>query len=184
MRGGEAPHRATSPTPQSLRHPGLDPGSARRSGRDGDPGSPLRCGRDDGEGVDRFSAGPTPAKCGPAARSRKGAAQRNLVRDPAQKCAAQRLVTALRQNGSALRAEVLALDPGHPSAPLQGSGDVPRSGTLGFRGRAAERHFGFPGTCRERHFGIPGTCRGEALWAQPSAFSGSRYRLSAALRPG
>ena len=82
------------------------------------------------------------AKCGPAARSRKGAAQRNLVRDTAQISAAQRLMTALRQDGSALRAESLRWTPDTLPLSLQGSGDVPRSGTLG----------------------VPGTCGGAALW--------------------
>ena len=73
---------------------------------------------------------PLTAKCSPAAHSRKGAAQRNLVRDPAQKCAAQRLVPALRQSGSALRAESLRWIPDTLPLSLQGSGtcDAPRPG--------------------------------------------------------
>ncbi len=77
--------------------------------------------------------GRTAAKCGPAARSRKGEAQRNLVRDPAQKCAAQRLIAALRQNGSALRAESLRWTPDTPPLALQGSGDVPHAALWGSR---------------------------------------------------
>ena len=76
-------------------------------------------------------------KCHPAAHSRKGGAQRNLVRDPAQKCAAQRLFPALRQSGSALRAEYLRWIPDTLPLSLQGSGDVPRGGTFSFRERAA-----------------------------------------------
>ena len=70
---------------------------------------------------------PLTAKCSPAAHSRKGAAQRNLVRDPAQKSAAQRLVPALRQSGSALRAESLRGIPDTLPLSLQGSGNVRRT---------------------------------------------------------
>ena len=72
----------------------------------------------------------TPRTCSHAAHSRKGAAQRNLVLVTAQRCAAQRLVTALRQDGSALRAESCA----GPRTPFRSA--------PGFRGRAAGRHFG------------------------------------------
>ena len=138
-------------SPSSRARPGI---SARQvpSSPDGDPGSPLRSGRDDKRGWKNSAPGRTAAKCGPAARSRKGGAQRNLVRDPAQRCAAQRLVTALRQDGSALRAESCA----GPRTPFRSA--------PGFRGRAAERHFGFRGRAAERHFGVPGTCGGAALW--------------------
>ena len=72
---------------------------------------------------------PLTAKCSPAAHSRKGAAQRNLVRDPAQKSAAQRLVPALRQSGSAPRAESLRWIPDTLPLSLQGSGNVRRTAT-------------------------------------------------------
>src|SRR6476620_5805646 len=85
--------------------------------------------------------GAAPRKCGHAARSRKGAAQRNLVLVTAQRCAAQRLVTALRQDGSALRADLLRWTPD----------------TLPLRSRV-------PGTCRGAALWVPGTCRGAALW--------------------
>ena len=164
-------------------------------------------------------------KCRHAARSRKGAAQRNLVLVTAQRSAAQRLVTALRQDGSALRAESLRWTP--DTLPLRcrvpgtcgraalwvpgtcrsaalwvpgtcggaalwvpgtcrgaapwGSGDVPRGGTLGFRGRAAGRHLGVPGTRRGAALWVPGTGGGVALCqplkasaAPPARCGGSR----------
>ena len=73
-------------------------------------------------GRSRRSAAPPPIP-------RKGAAQRNLVRDPAQKSAAQRLVPALRQSGSAPRAESLRWIPDTLPLSLQGSGNVRRTAT-------------------------------------------------------
>ena len=67
----------------SLRHPGLDPGSRLTSTA---LRSRVEPGMTDRGGRWQRAKALTP-KCGPAARSRKGAAQRNLVRDPAQRFA-------------------------------------------------------------------------------------------------
>ena len=100
-------------------------------------------------------------KCRRAARSRKGAAQRNLVRDPAQRSAAQRLITALRQDGSALRAKFMRWTPDTLPLSLQGSGDVPQGGTL-VPGTCRRAALGFR-ECREGGTWVPGMCRGAAL---------------------
>src|SRR6478736_5163297 len=104
----------------------------------------------------------TPRKCGHAARSRKGAAQRNLVLVTAQRCAAQRLVTALRQDGSALRADLLRWTPD----------------TLPLRSRV-------PGTCRGAALWVPVDVPHAALWVPGTCRRAAlRVRLSAKLRPG
>ena len=117
-------------------------------------------------------------RCAPEVRPRRTFPERCSAAEPcpgsSTTSAAQRLMTALRQDGSALRAESCA----GPRTPFRSA--------PGFRGRAAERHFGFRGRAAERHFGfrgraaepdfgfrgraaepdfgVPGTCRGAALW--------------------
>ena len=118
-------------------------------------------------------------RCAPEVRPRRTFPERCSAAEPcpgsSTTSAAQRLVTALRQDGSALRAEFLRWTP--DTLPLRSR--VPgtcRGATLwvpgtcrgaalrvpgtcrepdfGVRGRAAEPDFGVPGRAAERHFGI------------------------------
>ncbi len=163
-------------------------------------------------------------RCAPEVRPRRTFPERCSAAEPcpgsSTTSAAQRLVTALRQDGSALRADLLRWTPDTlplrsrvpgtcrgaalwvpgtcRGAALWSSGDVPRSRTLEFRGRAAERHFGirlcslrlkmrggrvFPHLPDTHPLSvIPGLTRDP--WPAGSAFCGSRSWLSAARLAG
>ncbi len=130
MRGGRVFPAASAP--QSLRHPGLDPGSRAHVHRAEIPGR----ARDDGRGGrwqrakrSRQSAAPPHA---PGKVQRSGTLsgiQRNMRRAAARSCLKTKWKRASRG--------VLRWTPDTLPLSLQGSGDVPRGGTFSFRERAA-----------------------------------------------
>ena len=170
------PAPTISPTPQSLRHPGLDPGSLPGRFRLLRMEIPaLRFAAAGMTGVGEVDAGLTRWHVGVHSEvpPRRPFPERWSAAEPcpgsSTKMRLAAALSCLKTKWKRASRGIKRWTPDTLPLSLQGSGDVRRGRTLGFRGRAAGPHFGVPGDVPRAALGVPGTCRTPSRSGQLSA---------------